>query len=612
MCDLIAHRGPDDFGLYVDGHVGIGTQRLSIIDLGMGQQPIANEDGTIRVVFNGEIYNFRQLREELKARNHKFRTKSDTEVIVHLYEEFGEAFVNHLRGMFAFAIWDARERLLLLARDRMGIKPLYYAETREGLRFASELKALFIDDRIPRDLDPAALGEYFSHLCVPGDLTIFKAVRKLPPAHILVYRQGQVRLTRYWHVQPLPDERRTEDEWIEQLRVRLYDAISTHMIADVPVGAFLSGGLDSGAMVALMAQATSEPIRTFTVGFSTAAGRFDERVAARAVATRNNTAHQECLLEADVTQILPYIVRAFDEPFADSSAIPNWLICQETARHVKVALSGLGGDELFGGYERYVGLQFGEIYQRIPRPLRLAISKLTCNIQDGNGSPYLRDRLKRFVAAGEMSSAERYRSFIAAFSDVKEILRSDLHQELCCQNRRYEQVIHDLAIHHTLNLGLFVDLYLYLPDDLLTLTDRVSMAHSLEVRVPFLDHELVEFMARMPARFKVRGARKKFLYRKAITPWLPKGHLKRSKQGFSVPMAAWLRGPLRPMLSDLVTSQEWRESPWLNHSAVRQLVEEHLTGRVNHEVRLWAIICFREWERQYVSTPNPRGEPNQR
>jgi len=600
MCDALVHRGPDDFGQWVDGHVGIGMRRLSIIDLQTGQQPITNEDGTIRVVFNGEIYNYRQLRKDLVTKGHRFRTTSDTEVIVHLFEEHGEACVQHLRGMFAFAIWDSRHQVLLLARDRLGIKPLCYAELPEGLIFASEIKGLLTHPRIPRDLDPEAVGEYFTHLCVPGGLSLFKAIRKLPPAHILICRHGRVRVTRYWHVQPHPDFRLSEVEWIEQLKLLLRETVDLHLLADVPVGAFLSGGLDSGAMVALMAEASAEPIRTFAVGFAADAGRFDEREPARAVANRYATIHRECLLEADVTDILPRIIRAFDEPFADSSAIPNWLICQETTRHVKVVLSGLGGDELFGGYERYVGLQLGEQYRRIPRPLRLAIAKLVRNFPNGNGSSYLPDRLKRFVAAGELSSADRYRSFIDTFWGDENILHPDLKSSLSLRTSRYEQVIDELAIHHILDIGLFADLYLYLPDDLLTLTDRVSMAHSLEVRVPFLDHRLVEFMARMPARFKVRGFQKKYLFRKAIASWLPKGHLNRPKQGFSVPMAAWLKGPLRPMLSDLAESQRWRESPWLNHLAIGRLIDEHLIGRANHENKLWALICFSEWERQYT------------
>jgi asparagine synthase (glutamine-hydrolysing) len=606
MCDAMTHRGPDGVGQYVTGHVGIGMRRLSIIDLETGKQPITNEDETIWIVFNGEIYNYRELRKGLEAKGHRFRTTTDTEVIVHLYEDLAENCVQRLRGMFAFAIWDSCRDVLFLARDRLGIKPLYYAERPEGLIFASELKALLTHPGISRDVNPQALGEYFTHLCVPGDLSIFKAVQKLPPAHTLIYGHGQVRLRRYWHVQPSPDYERTEAQWVDELRARLEDSVKIHLVADVPVGAFLSGGLDSATMVALMSRASAEAVRTFTVGFTSNAGSFDEREPARVVAQQYATLHQECLLEPDVTAILPRIVRAFDEPFADSSAIPNWLVCQETARHVKVAVSGLGGDELFGGYERYVGLQSGEMYRRIPRPIRLVISKLVRNMLNGNGTGYSIDRLKRFVAAGDLSAVDRYRSFIAAFENTDDILHSDLREILDHTTSKYEQVIDQLVLQNTLDVGLFTDLCLYLPDDLLTLTDRISMAHSLEVRVPFVDHELVEFVARMPAHLKVRGLQKKFLFRKAIAPWVPKDHLHRRKQGFSIPLGAWLKGPLKPMLSDLVESRELRASPWLNHKTVRKLMDEHLAGKQNHEVRLWSIVCFWDWERQYASGPPSR------
>jgi asparagine synthase (glutamine-hydrolysing) len=586
-------------------------RRLTIIDLSTGQQPISNEDETIWIVFNGEIYNYRQLREDLEAGGHRFRTTSDTEVIVHLYEDLGEACVQRLRGMFAFAIWDRRRQILLLARDRLGIKPLYYAQLPQALIFASELKSLLAHPAVPCELEPYALAEYFTHLCVPGHLSIFKAIRKLPPAHTLTFTHGdQVRLSRYWHIQPDPDYRQTRADWIPQVRAHLQDAVESHLVADVPVGAFLSGGLDSGAMVALMASTSAHPVRTFTVGFSAEVGRFDERIRARAIATRYSTIHQECLVNADVANLFPRIVRAFDEPFADSSAIPNWLICQETARHVKVALSGLGGDELFGGYERYVGLVIGEGYRRMPRIVRRVISPLLRHFPGGNGSSCLPDRLKRFASAAEFPAAERYRAFIAAFWDVKNILHPDLHAALLHQTSRYDQVMGQLVRRHTLDVGLFADLYIYLPDDLLTLTDRISMAHSLEVRVPFLDHQLIELLARMPAPFKVHGVQKKALFRRAIAPWVPSAHLSQRKQGFSVPMNVWLKGPLKFMLLDLLGQQ--KQSPWLNHATAQQLVAEHLGGIRNHEVRLWAILCFLEWERQFASFRRNRGVSSQR
>lgn len=599
MCDRITHRGPDDFGDYVIGRVGMGMRRLSIIDLHSGKQPISNEDGTVWIVFNGEIYNFRSLRQMLEGKGHRFQTASDTEVIVHLYEEYGLNCVQHLRGMFAFAIWDQRLQQLLLARDRLGIKPLYYAQTDEGLVFGSELKTLLVHPRIVLEPSPEAIEEYFTHLCVPGDLSIYRSIHKLPAAHTLCYRGGDVQLDRYWHVQPSPDVSMKEEEWIGTLRDHMKEAVESHLVADVPVGAFLSGGLDSGAMVALMAGASADRVQTFTVGFEEDVSRFDERSAAREVADRYHTQHRECLLKADVTSVASRIIEAFDEPFADSSAIPNWLVCQETARHVKVVLSGLGADELFGGYERYVGLRIGEQYRHLPRMLRAAIARTIREIPMGKGSTYRSDRLKRFVAAGELTSPERYRSYIAAFPRTEEILSADVYASIATPGLRYSEIMRELNARDPLDVGLYSDLYIYLPDDLLTLSDRVSMAHSLEVRVPFLDHHLVELASRIPARLKVYGLRKKVLFRRAIEPWIPAGHLKRRKQGFSVPLAAWLKGPLRPMIQDLAESKQLRESPWLNHATVMRLIAEHLSGESNHEIRLWAIVCFLEWERQF-------------
>ena len=510
--------------------------------------------------------------------------------------------------MFAFALWDERRQTLLLARDRVGIKPLYYAATPEGLVFASELKAVLRHPGVSRDIDAQALAEYFAFLSVPGSRSILTGVRKLLPGHVLTYRAGQERVRRYWHVQPQPDEDVSQREWVDRLRERLSSAVESHLVADVPVGAFLSGGLDSGAMVALMARASATPIRTFTVGFSTDAGSFDERAPARDVARRYATRHEEFLLSPDIAELFPKIVWALDEPMADSSAIPTWLVCQETARHVKVALSGLGGDELFGGYERYVGLHIGERFRGLPRVLRQAL-RLGAGVLTPNRSSRSGDRMTRFLAVAELPAAERYRGFVTAFGVPDEVLSPDVCAALGRSRSRFDDVVGELKVQSAVDWGLFTDLYTYLPDDLLTLTDRISMAHSLEVRVPFLDHELIEFAARIPARLKVNGFRKKILFRQAIRSWVPEDHLRRRKQGFSVPLDTWLRGPLRSMLADLVSSRHVRESSWLNGAAVRRLVDEHLDGRVTHEVRLWAILCFLEWERQAESVRRSPGVP---
>ncbi len=609
MCDRIVHRGPDDYGSYVEGPVGIGMRRLSIIDLDGGKQPIPNEDRTVWVILNGEIYNYKELKRQLEAQGHRFATASDTEVIVHLYEEYGPDCVLKLRGMFGFALWDLRQQTLMLARDRVGIKPLYYAELPTGLAFASELKALLTLPELPRVVCSQAVAEYVAHLCVPGRLSIFDAVQKLLPAHRLFYRHGRASVDCYWHVEPQPDFAKSEGEWVEEVREQLRDAVESHMVADVPVGAFLSGGLDSGSLVALMAKASAEPVRTFTVGLSTEVGDFDERAAARVIAAQYRTKHEECLLAAEVGALLPSIVASFDEPFADSSAIPNWLVCRETVRHVKVALSGLGGDELFGGYERYVGLQMGEWFRRIPAPLRSALAAVAGSLAPGDGSSLTIDRVKRFMAAGELPLAERYFSFIAAFANAADILHADVLQQVGGGGRRYKEIIQGLKIREPLDVALTADLHVYLPDDLLTLSDRISMAHSLEVRVPFVDHQLIECLSKMPARHKVRGFQKKVLFRKVISDLLPPEHFTRPKQGFSIPLAFWLRGSLKPMLLDMVSSRAAKESPWFDWEKVKGLVDEHLSGQHNHEIRLWGILCFQEWSRQYLGVgSSPRAK----
>lgn len=600
MCDRIVHRGPDDEGSYVEGPVGIGMRRLSIIDLEGGKQPISNEDRTVWVVLNGEIYNYKELKRQLEKKGHRFTTMSDTEVIVHLYEEYGTDCVTKLRGMFGFAVWDIRRQTLMLARDRVGIKPLYYAELPAGLAFASELKALLTLPEVPRTVSSQAVTEYVAHLCVPGQLSIFDAVKKLLPAHRLLYRHGQVSVDCYWRVEPQLDFTKSEAEWIEEVRAQLRDAVESHMVADVPVGAFLSGGLDSGSLVALMTKASAEPVRTFTVGLTTEVGDFDERLAARVVAGRYQTKHEECLLAADVGSLLPAIVATFDEPFADSSTIPNWLVCRETARHVKVALSGLGGDELFGGYERYVGLQMGEWFRKIPAPVRSALAALAGSLSSGNGTSSTMDRVKRFMVAGGLPCADRYFSFIVAFANAADILHPDLLRQVGHGARRYEEILQKLKIQEPLDVALTSDLNLYLPDDLLTLSDRISMAHSLEVRVPFVDHQLIECLVKMPAQYKVRGFQKKVLFKKVIKDLLPPEHFTRPKQGFSIPLAYWLRGSLKPMLLDVVGSRAAKESPWFDWQKVKKLIDEHLTGQHNHEIRLWGILCFQEWSRQYL------------
>lgn len=599
MCDQIAHRGPDHFGHRVMGHVGLGMRRLSIIDLHTGEQPISNEDGTVWIVFNGEIYNFRSLRRELEAKGHVFRTGSDTEVIVHLYEEFGLECVGKLRGMFAFAIWDERRKRLFIARDRLGIKPLYYVDSGDKFFFASEIKALTAIPKVPRQVSADAVFEYFTHMCVPGALSIYSAIHKLPAGHRLVYESGKTRVEQYWELSQQIDSSKDERTWIELLRERLFDAVSSHMVADVPIGAFLSGGLDSGAMVAMMSRTATDPVRTFTVGFTTEVGRFDERDAARLVVEQYGTNHQECLLESDFASLLPRIVAAFDEPFADSSAIPNWLVCEETSKHVKVAMSGLGADELFGGYQRYMGVRLGEKLQRLPTILKRSIAAGAGAYARLSGSSTTeRDRIERFARAAGLQGPSMYRSFIVAFEDASSVLRPEAIAASGASKHYFDEITNRLRGLDPVDFALHCDQLLYLPDDLLSLSDRVSMAHSLEVRVPFLDHELVEFAATIPSSLKLNGLEKKAIFRKAVGTLLPPSHLKLPKQGFSIPIADWLRGPLKPTLMEVTSDPVLGNSDWLNPSVVRRLVKEHLEQSANHENRLWSVLCFLEWERQ--------------
>ncbi len=599
MCDQIAHRGPDHFGHRVMGSIGLGMRRLSIIDLHTGEQPISNEDRTVWIVFNGEIYNFLALRSELEAKGHVFRTASDTEVIVHLYEEFGLECVRKLRGMFAFAIWDERKQRLFIARDRIGIKPLYYIDSGNRLVFASEIKALTAVSSAPLQVNADAVFEYFTHMCVPGSLSIYSSIRKLPAGHWLTYESGRTRIGQYWELGHHIDTSNNERVWTELLRERLFDAVSSHMVSDVPIGAFLSGGLDSGAMVAMMSRTSTEAVRTYTVGFKTEVGQFDERGAARLVAEQYKTNHLECLLESDFSSLLPRIVAAFDEPFADSSAIPNWLVCEETSKHVKVAMSGLGADELFGGYQRYLGIKVGAKLRRLPSLLKWSLAASAGAYARLSGaSTTQRDRIERFARAAELDGPSMYRSFIVAFEDASSVIRPDVAAQAESAKHYYTEIASRLHGMDPVDFALHCDQLLYLPDDLLPLSDRVSMAHSLEVRVPFLDHELVEFAATIPSSLKLKGFEKKSIFRKAVGDLLPPSHLRLPKQGFSIPVADWLRGPLKPTLMELTSDEVLGKSGWLNPLVVRRLVKEHTEQSANHESRLWSVLCFLEWERQ--------------
>ncbi len=599
MTSVQAHRGPDGEAVVCRGPVGLGHRRLAIIDLNTGDQPMANEDGSIWIVFNGEIYNFHELRRELEARGARFRTVSDTEVILKAYEADGPACVERLRGMFAFAILDERRRRLLLARDRAGIKPLVYAWDGRRLLFGSEIKAILQDPHVDRDLDQEALGDYLTYHYVPAPRTIFRAVRKLPPASTLLLPLdgGEPVVSEYWRLRFAPDPHVTESEWIERLRTHLADAVRSHMVSDVPIGAFLSGGVDSSTVVALMAQASAAPIRTFSIGFDEA--DFDELRFARQVATRYGTDHYELVVKPSALEILPKLAWHFDEPFADSSAIPTYYVAKITREHVTVALSGDGGDENFAGYRRYaraVGL-----HERLDRGAAALLRRLFRAAASALPVGAPGQAYAGLLGAGPI---DRYRRLVAY--QRRETLRRLLSDDLAALARSaasadtFARLAARSGAPDYVTALQYIDVYTYLPGDILTKVDLTSMAVSLESRVPLLDHKLMEFVATIPSSLKLRNGTGKYLLKRAMATSLPVEILTRRKMGFGVPLAAWFRSELRDMTRDVLLSPAARQRGLFRIKEVETLLKTHDAGRRDCSARLWALVCFELWMRQWA------------
>jgi asparagine synthase (glutamine-hydrolysing) len=583
MGHALAHRGPDGGGTHVAGALGMGMRRLSIIDLAGGEQPMSNEDATIWVVFNGEIYNYRELADDLRARGHRFATASDTEVLLHLYEEHGERCVEPLRGMFAFAIWDAPRRCLLLARDRLGIKPLYYAATPQGLLFGSELKALLQSPWLSRRIDQQALTAYLQYGYIPDPQSILAGVAKLPPGHTLAIRDGRPsEPRRYWHAAPFLREqglRLTEDEATKRLWSALEDAVCSHLVSDVPVGAFLSGGLDSSAVVAIMARASGQPVKTFSVGFRE--DRYNELPYARQIAQRYETDHHELLVEPNDLKALDELLSGFDEPFADSSAIPTFLVSRLARQHVKVVLSGDGGDEIFAGYERYrvdhrrryLGL-IGDLH--LGAPLRA----LSAVLPVGGGKNILHNlslpRIRRYLDSVSLFPERSLRGLFGSERLPSRPLESMADPEL-----------------DPLSQLQNLDIKTYLPGDILTKVDRMSMANSLEARVPLLDHRLVEFACALPADLRMRSGVSKYLLKRALHGRIPSELLTRPKQGFGVPLEAWFSGSIRGFFRDQLGDGRRLAGVGIERKAVQGLHDLFdQTGRRDYCDRLWALVVL--------------------
>ncbi len=610
MAEALAHRGPDGQGIELDLWAGLVHTRLSIIDLAGGAQPMSNETGTVWITFNGEIYNYPGLKRELEAKGHRFHTNSDTEAIVHLYEEMGEACVNRLRGMFAFAIWDRPRRKLLLARDRVGIKPLYYAHAGSRLIFASELKALLQAPGFAARLRPEALLDYLTFSWIPGPGTIFEDCYKLPPGHLLVFDESGTRVRQYWDVEYCSDDHACARMIQERLLEQLSDAVESHLLADVPLGAFLSGGLDSSAIVATMARlpargSAQRPI-TNSIGFTAKA--YDELPYARAVAERFGAEHHEFVVEPDAVEIVNRLAWHFDEPFADASAIPCWYLSEMTRQTVKVALSGDGGDELFAGYRLYKFHQRERwVRNRLPLGLRRQVlGRLGRYWPKADWLP----RPLRFKSTLENLGGSDWQAMFrsrAAFDPdfARRLLRPELRRQLADYSpgdivrQHYERC----PARDPLHRDLYVDFKLYLPDDILLKADRTSMAHGLEVRVPLLDHRFVEFAASLPAKEKLRQGVGKFLFKNALRPILGYEIVDRRKQGFCVPLAEWLRGPLREMVEDTMFATDARLRSWFDPTALSRIWAAHLSGRRNLGQLIWALLMLEHWAGHFIGSP---------
>lgn len=611
MNNTLIHRGPDGEGYFLGSNIGLGHRRLSIIDLEGGKQPMGNEDGSIQVVFNGEIYNFLELKKDLEAKGYRFRTRSDTETIIYGYEEWGEDFVQKLRGMFAIALWDSRNRKLLLIRDRIGKKPVYYYLGKDRILFASEIKALLTDKSIPKEIDPIALDSYLSFGYVPSPLSIFKAIRKLPPAHIAVCKPGDFSVRQYWHLDMEHiASPKSEEEVLEELGGLFDEAVRLRLISDVPLGAFLSGGVDSSAVVASMAGLMKNgPVKTATIGFSDK--RFDEIEYARIVAKQYQTDHTEFVVNPDALEVLEDIVWHLDEPFADASAIPTYYVSKMTRQKVTVALSGDGGDETFAGYNnRYYmnrledGIRrklpgflkqnilgpMGAIYPRadfLPRPLRL--KRFLSNLSHTFEQAYFRDMSFYFLP--EMKEKLYQSDFKSA---IKGFNALDILGKHFKANRNPDATTR----------VQYVDIKTYLPEDILVKVDRMSMAHSLEVRAPILDHKLMEYVGSLPSNLKLRGKESKYIFKKMLEDRLPKNILYRKKQGFSIPLAGWLRDQMKGFVEETLFSSRNGLSSFFNLEYIKDLWRRHLSGRQDYAYPLWGVMMFSLWKRRFLDKNN--------
>ena len=600
MGDALYHRGPDDAGSYIGVGAGLAIRRLAVIDVRGSHQPIHNEDRTRWIVFNGEIYNFRELRTRLLDRGHRFYTEGDAEVVLHAYQEYGEECPQQLRGMFAFAIWDEARRELFLARDRVGKKPLLFAEVPGGLVFGSEFRSLLMHPNVDRDPDLSAIDAYLSFGAVPAPLTAFSGIRKLEPGHTLRWNAGSLRTARYWHLDFRAKVEISEQEAAERVLDTLREAVRVRLISEVPLGAFLSGGVDSAAVVALMAEAG--PVRTFTIGFED--DEYSELDEARMLAKYVGSEHHEFIVRPDALEVLPLLVDHFGEPFADSSAIPTYYVAREARRQVTVALNGDGGDECFAGYERYVAMGLAELYRRVPKPLRTLTERTLARLPESKRRKSRRADVQRFVRAASLKAADRYVNWMALFDQER---KNDLYAGALSAMRAdaakdVKSWFLDSGAEDVVDAALLADTMTYLPNDLLVKVDIASMAVSLEARSPFLDHHVVELAASLPRRMKLRGLTTKYILKRALRGRVPSSCLSRPKRGFAVPIGKWLRGPMLPFLHATLLSDRSQGRGLFKAAAVRQLIDDHTGGKRDHAHRLWALLMLELWFARFIDS----------
>jgi asparagine synthase (glutamine-hydrolysing) len=599
MCRIITHRGPDEQGMMMDDHAALGMRRLSIIDLKTGQQPIYDESGNLVIVFNGEIYNFRELKAELEKLGHSFKTNSDTETIVHAYEEFGADCLQHLRGMFAFAIWNKASKELFIARDRVGKKPLYYAITDDSeFVFGSELKVLLTHGAIKREIDLGAMDAYLSFGYVPDPMCIFKNVHKLEPGHFLIWRDGKAESHSYWDFDYSEHPARKEDDYIEELRELVKDAVSVRLISEVPLGAFLSGGVDSSAVVGNMARLSDQPVKTFSIGFNE--DSFNELKYARIAAEHFGTEHHEFIVTPDLCDVVDELIGHFDEPFADSSALPTYMVSKMAREYVTVVLSGDGGDELFAGYTRYITDKKRAGLERLPKAVRAGVLQPVSQMLPHNTPG------KNYLYNVSLDAVDRYIDNISHFSSQhkKTLYSTGMKQSMNGDSAAGERLFYNFAAgvetSDPVDKLLYLDSKTYLPGDILTKVDRMSMAASLEARVPLLDHKLIEFVTKIPSSLKLKGLEAKYIFKRAMQGLVPDSILNRPKQGFGVPINTWINVQLRDRIRETLREKRTLERGYFEPGYIELLLDEHDRGRRDHSHALWMLWMLELWHRKYL------------